>query len=622
MTILQALSGYYERMAARGEAEPAGFSREKIGFAVVIDADGQPVAVDDLRDSSGKRPVASPRDVPAAQKRTVAIVPNFLWDKTAYALGVTAAEGKRTAQEHAAFRDLHLDLLRDSDDAGLVALRRFLEAWTPERFADAPFTPDMLDANVIFRLEGDEGGMRAIHDRPAALPLIEARSGDGVSGLCLVTGVTGPIARLHPAIKGVDGAQTAGAALVSFNAAAYESWGNEQGANAPTGQAAAARYGAALNRLLDRSSRNRTQLVDHANLDPGRRRPVAVRHRQRLSIGDATTVFWADASGRKEEVLAAAEALVAAGLGEPIEGDTDPTLGQDATFAAMVRDQLERLAAGRPVAIGTEEIPPGVTIHILGLAPNAARLSVRLWETHSLGTIAQRALKHRDHCRIEPPPRSWGVGPSINRLLVNTVAAQEKWDNIPPLLAGDVARAVLAGTPYPRTLLSNAIMRLRAGDSPATGWHAAAIRAVLMRTEGGAPVGLDTEDKNQGYRLGRLFAVLEEAQEKALDREINATIRDRYFGAASSAPASVFPLLVRGAMNHLSALRKKNIGAAKSIDGKLREVMEGVGSGFPRSLRLEDQGRFAIGYYHQRSGRFRKKDAAPAESATTNGDSE
>jgi CRISPR-associated protein Csd1 len=534
---------------------------------------------------------------------------------------VTAAEGKRTAQEHGAFRNLHLDLLRDSDDAGLIALRRFLEAWTPDRFADAPFTPDMLDANVIFRLEGDEDGMRAIHDRPAALPLIEARSGDGAPGLCLVTGVTGPIARLHPAIKGVDGAQTAGAALVSFNAAAYESWGNEQGANAPTGQAAAARYGAALNRLLDRSSRNRTQLVDHANLDPGRRRPVSVRHRQRLSIGDATTVFWADASGRKEEVLAAAEALVAAGLGEPIEGDTDPTLGQDATFAAMVRDQLERLAAGRPVAIGTEEIPPGVTIHILGLAPNAARLSVRLWETHSLGTIAQRALKHRDHCRIEPPPRSWGVGPSINRLLVNTVAAQEKWDNIPPLLAGEVARAVLAGTPYPRTLLSNAIMRLRAGDSPATGWHAAAIRAVLMRLQsgGGAPVSLDTNEANQGYRLGRLFAVLEEAQEGALGREINAPIGDRYFGAASSAPVSVFPLLMRGVKNHLSKLRKKNPGAASGIEGKLRDVMEGVDSAFPRSLRLEDQGRFAIGYYHQRSDRFQKKEAAPTDTPT-NGD--
>ncbi len=358
MTILQALSGYYQRMADRGEAEPPGFSREKIGFAVVIDMDGDPVGVDDLRDRDGKRAVASSRDVPAAQKRTVAVVPNFLWDKTAYSLGVTAGEGKRTVQEHAAFRDLHLKLLADTDDAGLVALRRFLERWTPDRFADAPFTPDMLDANIIFRLDTDEAGIRAIHERPAALPLIESRSGTGESGPCLISGTTGPVARLHPAIKGVDGAQTTGAALVSFNAAAYESWGHEQGANAPTGQAAAARYGAALNRLLDRSSRNRISLVDHASLDPGRRRPVEARHRQRFSIGDATVVFWADASGLKEHILAAAEAYVAAGLFERIESDVDPTLAEDAVSARILRDQLESLSAGRPAVIGTDAVPP------------------------------------------------------------------------------------------------------------------------------------------------------------------------------------------------------------------------------------------------------------------------
>ena len=590
MTVLQSLASYYERMAARGEAEPPAFSREKISFAVVIDSTGEPAAVMDLRDSSGRRSVPTLRDVPASQKRTVAIVANFLWDKTAYSLGVTAGEGKRTAQEHQAFCRLHDALLVDERDEGLLALSRFLKNWVPERFNAPPFIPQMLDTNVVFRLDGDvdeRGQPRFIHERPAVLPLIKARSGEGETGFCLITGNRGPIARLHPAIKGVDGAQTAGARLVSFNKDAFESYGRTQGANAPTGQAAAACYGAALSRLLDRSSRNR------------------------IRIGDATVAFWADASAARDEpAAAAAEAFLASLLGG-VERRQD----YDAQQAAKLREALEPLAQGLPTRVGMDALYPETRIHILGLSPNEARLSVRFWLTENLGELASNLAAHERDCRVEPLPRQWGAGPSINRLLVKTTAAQEKWDNIPPLLAGEVSRAVLGGSHYPRTLLSNAIMRLRAGDDPRVGWHAAAIRAVLMRSDGGggAPVSLDKQETNAAYRLGRMFAVLEEAQERALGRGVNATIRDRYFGAASATPARVFPLLLRGVQNHLGKLRKEEPRAATVIEIKLGEVMEGLASELPRSLRLEDQGRFAIGYYHQRSARFAKKDGAPDE---------
>lgn len=590
MTVLQSLAGYYERMKARGEAEPLGFTREKISFAVVIDAAGEAVAVMDLRNSSGKRPVPTLRDVPASQKRTVGILPYFLWDKTAYSLGVTAGEGKRTAREHQAFSDLHNALLGDASDQGLRALSRFLTKWLPGRFSSPPFIPDMLDTNVVFRLDGDvdeRGQPRFIHKRPAAQPLIEARVSEGETGFCIITGNRGPIARLHPGIKGVyAGSPPPGGShsLVSFNLPAFESWGRTQGTNAPTGQAAAFRYGAALNRLLDRGSRNRTH------------------------IGDATVVFWADASAAEENP--AAEAFVASLFGE-VEKRED----YDAQQAAKLREALEPLAQGRPTQVGTDKLYPETRIHILGLSPNAARLSVRFWLTENLGGLAAALAAHERDCRVDPLPRQWGAGPSINRLLVKTTAAQEKWDNIPPLLAGEVARAVLGGSPYPRTLLSNAIMRLRAGDDPATGWHAAAIRAVLMRTDrgGDTPVSLDKQEKNTAYRLGRLFAVLEEAQERALGRGINATIRDRYFGAASATPASVFALLLRGVQNHLGKLRKEEPPAAMAMEIKLGEVMEGLGSQLPRYLRLEDQGRFAIGYYHQRSARFAKKSGVADE---------
>lgn len=583
MTVLQALAGYYDRMAARGEAEPPGFTREKISFGVVLTAEGKPIAVDELRDTTGKRPVPTLRDVPASQKRTVAIVPNFLWDKTAYSLGVTAGPTKRTAEEHAAFRALHAELLAGTDDPGLRALCRFLEAWRPERFAEPPFKPEMLDTNLVFRLEGDEAGFRFIHERPAALPLIEARGGEGEAGFCLVTGGLGPIARLHPAIKGVDGAQTMGAALVSFNLDAFSSWGKEQGANAPTGQGAAARYGAALNRLLDRGADTR------------------------MRVGDATVAFWADTRGIDEERARAAEQMLAA-----IFGSSSATTlkDHDGAETTKVRQALEQVAEGRPVALYGADVEPGTKVHILGLSPNAARLSVRFWLTERLEVLADNLRKHEAHCRIEPLP--WKTPPSVNRLLVNTVAAQEKWENIPPLLAGEVMRAVLGGGAYPRTLLSNALMRLRAGDDPTRGWHAAAMRAVLMRLdqEEKPPVSLDKDEPNRAYRLGRLFAVLEEAQEQALG-QVNATIRDRYFGAASATPASVFPLLLRGVQNHLGKLRKESPGAAAGIEIKLGEVIGGLDTDLPRSLRLEDQGRFAIGYYHQRSDRFRKRETTP-----------
>lgn len=600
MTILQALSGYYDRMAARGEAEPPGFSREKISFAVVFDADGNVTGVDDLRDSTGKKPVATVRDVPTGPKRTVAVLPYFLWDKTAYSLGVTSGDGKRTALEHKAFRDLHARLLDDATDEGLAGLLLFLGRWTPDRFGEPPFSADMLDTNIVFRLAGDEGedgGPRFIHQRPAALPLIEGRVGGGALGFCLVSGAEVPIARLHPSIKGVDGAQTMGAALVSFNLDAFSSWGREQGANAPTGQAAAARYGAALNRLLDRGSRNR------------------------LRIGDATVVFWADTSQSGEAAARRAEVA----FGGWYAGGVSVAEDQDATEAVKVRAALEPLAAGRPVAIDGVVLLPETRMFILGLSPNAARLSVRFWLTDTLGAFASYALRHERDCRVEPSP--WGTPPTINRLLVHTVAMLGKWDNIPPLLAGEVARAILSGGRYPRTLLSAAIIRLRAGDDPGTGWHAAAIRAVLVREqwfkrndadvseEGETPVSLDREHANIGYQLGRLFAVLELAQRSAIGRGINATIRDKYFGAASATPASIFPLIIANGQNHLSKLRKEQTGWAVVIERELEEIFGRITPGdpltLPRSLRLEQQGEFAIGYYHQRKAKLGDGAAAP-----------
>lgn len=590
MTLLQSLDHYYGRMAERGEAEAPGFSREKISFAIEIAQDGTPRAVLDLRTASGKRLVPQLLSVPAAVKRTAGVLPNLFWDKTSYVLGRTAGDGKRTAQEHEAFKAAHLELLASTTDPGLLALRRFLEGWVPDRFDTPPFTPDMLDTNIVFRLEGENG---FIHQRAAARALISKRAGsEGRLVPCLVTGTPSIAERLHPTIKGVSGAQSSGASLVSFNLDAFASYGKEQGDNAPTSQEAAFRYGAALNGMLERTSRNRLA----------------------RGIGDATVVFWADTSQTVDETQARAAEDFFATLAEPPE---------DAGEAKKVRETLEHVAKGHAIEMLDARLSPGTRFHVLGLAPNAARLSVRYWLSDDFGTFVERLADHYRDLAILPRP--WGERPpSISWLLLKTTAMQEKFENIPPLLAGEVTRAVLEGTRYPRSLLATAIMRLRAGDDPAAGWHAAVIKAVLARdarlktidrqapdmsqhAKEDPPVSLQKDSPSPAYQLGRLFAAYETAQRMALGR-VNATIRDRYFGAASATPASVFPLLMRGAQNHLGKLRKGGKGAW--LEREIEEIAGHLGDHMPRTLPLEAQGRFVLGYYHQRKGQFADHAAA------------
>ncbi len=580
MSILQALDSYYHRLDGVAES---GRSPEKFGFCIVLGADGSVVDVEDKHDLSGKKPRLQLYMVPAAVKRTVGIAPNMLWDKSAYVLGRTAGEGKRTAQEHAAFVALHLERLAGQTDEGLVALRLFLAQWQPAHFDEnARFRPEMLDANFMFRLDGEAG---YLHDRPAAraLTATKAHGGEEQGAFCLISGDRGPVARLHPTIKGVEGAQSSGAALVSFNLDAFTSLGKDQGDNAPTGQAAAFRYGAALNHLLTRDGPNRI------------RRP----------IGDATVVFWADASDAK--AAEAADAWFGAALDHDIRDEAE---------AAKVRVELEALAKGKKLSDVRPAIAPGTRFYVLGLSPNAARLSVRYWLTDDLDQFAQRLAQHHVDLKIDPAPSGWGAAPSVNRLLARTTALQEKFENIPPLLAGEVMRAILSGGRYPQSLLAAAIIRLRAGDDPLSGWHVAVIRAVLSRDhrfhfqKEDVPVSLAPDEPNKAYQLGRLFAVLDTAQRMALGR-VNASIRDRYFGAASATPASVFPLLLRGAQNHLAKLRKAGKGGW--IEREIEDILDKLTLDLPRAFPLAEQGRFAVGYYHQRKDQFKARPEAAAE---------
>jgi CRISPR-associated protein Csd1 len=431
MNVLASLSRAYERLADRGEVPPFGYSSEKIGFLVPLNEDGKPAGSPvDLREKAGTRLVGSLITVPQPVKRTSGVAPNFLWDKTSYVLGVTAGVGRRTTDEHAAFVARHVEELGTSDDPGLRALLRFIETWTPEQFVALGWPEEMKDQNVVFALESERRSNINIHDRPAARALwaqITTRRGDRAEAVCLVSGDRAPIARLHPSIKGVWDAQTAGASIVSFNLDAFASYGHEQGDNAPVSEAAAFAYTTALNKFLERDSRNRIQ------------------------VGDASTVFWADAFDA--DVAAESEALFGALLADmPIDETKE---------AGKIRTALEKIRAGRPIAEAAPELATGVRFFVLGLSPNAARLSVRFWLEDDFGTIAERFARHLEAMRIEPPPKD--ENPSIWRCLIET-AVQRKSENIPPNLAGEWLRAILTGTSYPLTLLATVLMRLRADE--------------------------------------------------------------------------------------------------------------------------------------------------------------
>lgn len=581
MSALAALNRAYVRMADRNEAPPYGYSSERIGFLILLNPDGSPAGVPtDLRDGAGKKQAAPLIAVPRPEKRTSGVSPNFLWDKTSYALGVTAGEGKRLSVEHAAFRDRHLALLADANDPGLVALARFIEAWTPDQFEALAWPDEMKDQNLVFAL-ASEYRERNLHDRPAARDLwaTQLAGGQPSEAVCLITGRRGPIARLHPSIKGVWGAQTAGASIVSFNLDAFTSYGHEQGENAPVSEAAAFGYAAALNRFLERGSGHR------------------------LQIGDASTVYWADASEaerRREAVSVFGHAL---GIDENKQ-------------AGSVRTVLEKVAAGRPMAEIRPELTDGVRFYVLGLAPNAARLSVRFWIEDDFEAIALRLLRHFDALRLDPPPKN--ETPSLWRCLIET-AAQGKTENIPPQLAGDMLRAILTGAPYPQTLAAALLMRLRA-DRDVNALRVALLKAVLIRNHPKmeTPVSLDLSNADPGYLLGRLFAAYEYAQVQALGGKVNATIRDQFYGTASATPRSVFPALQRKAVHHLARLRKDAMNRAAYLDKTIGEIFElsEPDQLFVATLSLQRQAMFAIGYYHQRNKFYAGKESA-ADSPTS-----
>ena len=583
--ILQALTAYYEQLVRQGKLSAPGWDDSfKVSYELRLNDAGQLVSVLDLRTETkmGKKTVLAPRAmrVPAHEKRSSGIAANFLCDNSTYLLGADEkGKPERSADCFKACAKLHHTILDGVDSPAARALLAYFDSWDPAQAAAHPLLAEQWkeitgNANLIFGYEAADHSHSFVNDDPAIQNAWQThyndRSADSDMGQCLITGKYAPIERTHPNISGVPGAQSSGAALVSFNAPAFCSYGHEQGDNAPVSKYAAFAYTTALNRLL--ADRNHCK-----------------------HVGDTTILCWAENA-------------------EPVYQDAMSMFLFGADEAAGIQESdvqaaLKRLSAGQTVPFLEKELSPDQHFYLLGLAPNAARLSVRFFLRDTFGSFAQNLQKHAEEMEIDCSEKEkfrtlpiWAVVNETTR----TVPGQPAKPS--PQLAGDLLRAVLTGGRYPATLLNGVTLRIRAEQNVTRG-RAAVIKAYYLRNY---PTELNkevytvslNETTNVPYLLGRLFSVLEAVQ-KAANPGINTTIKDRYFNAACATPGMSFPTLLRLSQKHL---RKLNDGLATHYDKQITELMAQLPeSGFPARLSLSDQGKFTIGYYHQTQKRYVKK---------------
>lgn len=567
--ILQALKEYYERKTvepASGIA-PEGWELKEIPFILVLDSNGNLVQIEDTQEGEGKKKRAKTFLVPQGVKKTSGIAANLLWDAAGYVFGVDfKGDKERAGKQKEAFINRLENELGDIDNIQLVV--SFLRNISDKRLEQESHWKEILEINpnLSFRIAPNLDLLCRQSEVVKKIDNLRFQSVSDTLGVCLVTGDKANIKNLHTSIKGVYGAQSSGANIVSFNLDAFQSYGKQQGMNAPVGMAAEFAYTTALNTLLGKDSK------------------------QRMQIGDASTVFWSEGQSSFESDFSFF-------FKEPEKDNPDEGIYK-------IRTLFESLYSGSYKQDDSKN-----RFHILGLAPNAARIAIRFWQVETIETISKKIKKYFEDFSIVKPPKEPEFY-SIWRILVN-VAVQDKTENIPPNLAGDFIRSILNGTPYPSTVLQAVLRRIRSdAEYRVKPVRAALIKAYINRYYEFYPnpnfkevtMELDCNQPSVGYQLGRLFATLEKIQEEA-NPGINTTIRERFYGAACSAPITVFTNLLRLKNHHLAKM--ENRGRVNWFERLLGEIIGRLNQ-FPAHLTLHEQGLFAVGYYHQRQAFFSK----------------
>ncbi len=583
--ILEALNRCYDALQRENKVPRRGWMMDKVSMALRLDDDGKLVGIIPLTEKGrrGKKEVMLPRlmSVPEFAPRSgTNPKARYLCDNAKFFLGIdedSSAEKNEKYFQSAAKR--HETELAHCKSTAAMAIRRFFAGWKPSEAKQnaliREYWEDILSAYNFVFWTGD-GFAHEDSEIVAAWNKSVAGSGE-VTGRCLVTGEESPIARIHSKIHGVRGTPSMGASLVGFNAAAFESYGKDgqQGLNAPISEQAAFAYTTALNYLLNDA--------DHCKV-----------------IGDMTVVYWA------EQQNAACQDIFGGFCFDEQNEITDQDL----------KAVWEAVKEGRTIVYNGQEIPYDNEFYVLGLSPNAARISVRLFYRSSFGEILSRLQVHQENMEIiRPGQKKWKPIP-LWRLLLSTVSPKSKNQAASPTMAGTVFRAVLTGSPYPASLYQNVMVRIKAEQDDTdsrpprykiTDARMAVIKAYLIKNKGRQiTVALNENSTDTAYILGRIFSVWEQIQEAA-NPNLNSTIKDRYFNAACATPTAVFSKLQVLANHHLRKLEKGREVYFEKILTEIMGKLEG-GEALPKTLSLDEQGMFILGYYHQTQKRYEKKE--------------
>lgn len=571
--ILQALVKQYENLERQGKVSGLGWCQAKVSYELDLSKNGDVLGVTSrkIEEMRGKKTVWAPASliVPEMVTRSSGVSANFLCDNSKYMLGIDVqGTNQRVIDCFQATREKHRSVLKNAQGEIARAILAYFEKWDPQKAEQHPVIRENWEkltegGNLIFSVEGQE----AQEDEEIRMCWEQYREQDDGErkGLCLVTGRKTEISRIHKVIKGVPGAQSSGAALVSFNAPAFESYGKEQSYNAPVGKYAEFAYTTALNYLL--TQRDYT-----------------------FSLGDAMVVYWAE-SGKEEYQKCFFDIL-------------RPTKDNQ----KKLKDIFDSLKEDTKVYLENAEMDPEQKFYILALAPNAARLSVRFFYMNSFGKILQNIAEHYERLSIVKP--AWAEQDYLGiRDMLNETVNQKSKDKTPiSNMSSLVLQAILSGSRYPASLYTDTLIRIRAENGKITWGRAAIIKAYLNRNYGWKKgerfMGLKEECTDTAYVLGRLFSLLEAIQKEA-NPSITTTIRDRYFNSACATPASVFPVLIKLKNSHIKKLERDKGGAKIYYEKQLTDIM-GRLEEFPKRLSLEQQGQFALGYYHQQQKRYEK----------------
>lgn len=578
--ILQSLMQYYESLAEEEKVPRMGWCHAKVSCAIDLNEDGQVKAIIPLKVSEmfGKKEVLVPQqmNVPQMVVRSSGISANFLCDNSKYMLGIdSTGTSQRIKECFLAARDKHCSILQDSKGRMAKAIIRYFETWNPDNADVNPVIKahweDLTDGgNLIFCMESDYS--QEDEEIKKIWNIYQDNNSGLVDGICLVTGEKAEISRIHRGIKGVPGAQSSGAALVSFNAPAFESYGKEQSYNAPVGKYAEFAYTTALNYLLSEK-------------------------KYTFQLGDSMVVYWAESAQTQYQDI----------LKNFFNSSIDNQKELEKIFG--------NLKNGLAVDIDDVKIDLNQRFYILCLAPNAARLSIRFFYENSFGNILKNLSDHYERMAIVKP--EWEKEYlSIQEMLMETGNNKLKDKKLVSNMASLVLRDILMDDRYPTGLYTEVLARIRAEQGGITYGRAAIIKAYLIKNynmkEGEKYMGLNENCNEQAYVLGRLFAVLELIQKDA-NPGINSTIKDRYFNSACATPASVFPILIKLKNSHLKKIERGSTGLKIQYEKTITELMGKLNMaetqiGFPRRLSLEEQGKFMLGYYHQVQKRYEKKE--------------